>query len=557
MSADVRDLGVLLQLRVKLLLRRGISRYTRSARDAAPVRLVIALLVAGWILVSLVVPLTFYFVQALANPHSRTALGPSLAFYLSAGEALIFFYAVTSLAVTFTTRNDLALLLATPVSPAVVFGEKILSASLGFSLILVIAAPGLIGIGRALHAGIGYDLLVLLAILLAPLLPVALAMLLLLAVLRWFPPARVRGGVAVLGLVVGMTFFIALQLFSSSGAGHPTALPSLPAALPSTWLGGSLAAGALGQVGASLAYLLGAALLALLTFGVATALSARLLVTGIATYQQVGRRARQPAGIHPRSRHFPAAHRLGDSPFMALLHVDWLSLRRDPQGLVTLAYPLVIVGFYAYRIFGDPSTMSALGGTAFLHGSLYAMLTFTGILLAGSLAPLVVNREGYSLYLLALAPLRVRTVLLARWMICLIPIVTVTEVILVAGALFLRIPWDQALLAGFALAALVTALIAVNVAVNVLWPRFEARTGRRSGSYLAAIVSFVADLVVGGAIFTLLTVTLALWGSIAALLTALALFLVAALVIAAAGLAGSYLLGGFLTGRRPIPYSAP
>src|SRR5438270_222509 len=192
MTDSTYDLLVLLRLRLNLLLRWSLSRYTRSAKTAAPIRLIVMLLLLLWFLSLLIRSATTILNSVLSGSQGRTIVAPFLAWGTSVTALIIFLYAIVTLAGTLTYRSDLKLLLLTPISPRVILAEKILAVSLGFSPLLLLTLPAVLGIGHALHLGPIYDLMVLAMVILVPIGPVSLAMLLLLAVLRLVPPARVQ-----------------------------------------------------------------------------------------------------------------------------------------------------------------------------------------------------------------------------------------------------------------------------------------------------------------------------------------------------------------------------
>lgn len=567
MSSGLRDLWVLIRLRWRLLLRIALSRYTRSAREAAPIRLIVGVVLVLWFVASLVIPVTFAMSQAYTGPDGLARFTSTAVTTSSAVTLLVFFYAVLSLVNALTGGGDLRLLLLTPISPRLIAGFRILAVALGFSPVLLFGVPGLLAAGHALHFGVEYTVAVFLLILIVPIAPVALATLLVLAVLRWLPPARARTVTTALGVVLGAGLFIASQLFfygrAYSGGGTVPTL-SLPAWLPSTWPGRGLVALGAGQADRATLYLGATVLLAAALCGVAVELAGRLLETGGATYAEVGRRrtrvgiVRLRAGTgEPAARPIVAvsAPRLFRRiRWLPLLHKDWLTFRRDPQRLATLVYPLLLVGFYLYRLLGQRALFSTVESTTFLASALYAILVFSIVILIGPTAATIVNREGRSLYLLALAPLPVRDLLVAKWTFVAVPVVAVIEIILGIGAHILGIDPGQALLAGLVLAALSIALSGVALTINLIWPRFESENPRRQGSGIANIVGIITDFGIGGISCALLIAAIEIWPSYPAVAAALALgvFLVTGGSGVLALIFGTRVLANLLTSdRRP------
>jgi hypothetical protein len=364
----------------------------------------------------------------------------------------------------------------------------------------------------------------------------------------------------VLGALLGASFFIAVQLFTSARAlgRRPAPPPALPGALPITWPGHVLGALALSRPGTAALYLLGSLALAAALFAVASGLSARLFARGWANYHEVGRPKRPEESTGQQARLQPSApidlHPPPERPlrpsWRALLHKDWLTLRRDPQRLVQMGYPLIIVSFYAYRIFEARSSSSPGSGTAgFFDISLYIMLTFTSIFVLSSIAPPIVNREGRSLYLLALSPLSSRAILLSKWVICVIPILAIAEAFLVAGALILQIEPIRVVVTAIALAALIIALAGLVISVNLIWPRLDSDNPRRQVSGTATLVSLVSEAIIGGFFCLLLVLTFNLWSHLplVSLAAGLSLLLLTGAITSTTSVVGPRLLQALLT----------
>src|SRR5207248_1034454 len=175
-----------------------------------------------------------------------------------------------------------------------------------------------------------------------------------------------------------------------------------------------------------------------------------------------------------------------------LLGKEWRTLRRDPQVWAPLLYPLFIMGFWLYRTFsqGAATGTVATGRAALLPsvGLFYGTLTFVTYFLLTFLALPLINREGRSLYLLALAPLTARDIRRAKWAFCVLPALALVEGLVVAGAVILRMPPAEALLGALAFASLVVALAGALLLVSLVWPRLDWDNPRRRVSGTATLV---------------------------------------------------------------------
>lgn len=554
MNLLVRDVGIVLRLRARIFSRLLLSRFTPEAKRAAPYRLALLLLVGGALLALFGLTLGHLLTVAFTGQSLRPFLLPALVWSPTAAIVGIFFYAVLSLTATFTYRNDLSLLMLTPLSPRVVLADKLFAVCASFSvLMLVVGLPDLIGAGRALQAGAGFSLVALLVVLTVPIPAAALAMLLSILVLRWLPPARARGGSAVIGTIVAAMLYTAAQTFGDVKVRFPWGNVNV---VPAVWPGRALSAAVDGHMGVALLYLVSFVVLALGLAALAVNRAAFLLASGWAVYGEIGRRSARartrPSLIHStmlrsRARYSPT--------WWPLVRKEWLTLRRDPKLLAQLAYPLLIEGYSFYHAFGNPFTAHAITGrlARFFAASLYLSSSMTALFLLSVLALPIVGREGRSLYLLGLVPIRPGYLLLAKVLFCLAPVVVLLEVLLVtmAARLLSMSPW-QTIYVGAVLLALVSALACWLVCVGLMWPRLTSDGSRRQVNGTALLIGPTS----GGVLCTVVGFLLA--GSFtshpasswAPFVAGAAIFLLTGAIIAAVFSVGPRIFQNLLTGER-------
>jgi len=523
MSTALADLRVLLRVRAILLMRRGTRRYSSRAKAAAPVRFGLTVAAAVIVIATIIGPLSGLL--TLSNSMPASTLERTLSTGSSASWLVIFFYALVSMVALLTYRSDLNLLLLTPVSPRLALAEKILSLALGFVPLLLLALPVLLGFGHEFHAGWSFGLVALLVLGLLPVAPASLAMLLVVPVLRLLPPARGKTIVTILGTILGGALFVGQQLLIGSHAGpsRNVVAPSLPAWLPTTWPGRTLSASALHHTQDVFVFGAGMVLITTVLFVLAVETSARAFTTGSATYREVARRSTRSA---TRTRRSWGDVDHGRRPrWWPLVHREWLMLRRDAQRLAALLYPLIVVGFYLYRLV----SLRSEGGTFTLvmQDSLYGLAAFAAIVLIGALAPTLVNREGRSLYLLAMAPLTPLDIVVAKWMVCLIPSIPLVQALYAGSAAYLGETAVQIIVSAPILAALTASLAALALAVNLVWPKLGATEPRKQASGTASIVGFIAEAVVCVIVVGLLALTFSApiptWARVVTAATALAI----------------------------------
>jgi ABC-2 type transport system permease protein len=482
MIDTLRDTTILARLRLRIFSRLILPRFTAEAQRSAPYRLTMLVLLGSSFLFLVSMGLGFLLSRSLHGQVAGSYLFPAFVWAPTAAMIGIFFYAVLSVIGTFTYRNDLTSLMLTPISPRLVLTDKLLAVSMSFSaLLLIVGFPELIGAGRSLHAGLTFDLAAFLVVVLIPIAPVALATLLTIVVLRWLPPASARSATVVFGMAAAAALYIGSDSLGRVTITVPSGHWSL---IPTTWPGQALVAAAQGHNSVVAVYLGASVLFAVGMTALAVDRSAHLLASGWTIYHEVGRRRRVDSRSTAREGRLRAiSQRLSWRPALwPLLRKEWLTVRRDPKLLAQLVYPLVIEGYTFYRAFGNPFTAHPVTGrlVRYFASLLYISTSLTALFLLTILALPIISREGRSLYLLGMLPVRARDVLLAKVIFCLVPVLVLTEWLLVfVAARLLVLSWQQTLFSALVLGALVTALACWLVCVGLIWPRLSSDQSRR------------------------------------------------------------------------------
>jgi len=531
------DIATLLRLRWRLLRRTGMRGG--PARNRGGSFIVGGLIVGALLLqfsVLIVGGLGALLSRGLEDPRGRAALAQALAGVSSSVSLLLFLLALPAMLALLTYSSDLKLLLLTPLRPQALLGEKLATvygALAGPTLAL--GLPLLIAIGRAAGVDTPYYPLALFALLALPVLPVALSMLLTVAVLRLFPPARARAVTAVLGALLSGGVYVGSQLLINPSTYARVAGPSRLLTwaargpwdlLPTAWPGHALGLCVGGNIGAAVAYLAAAALPTAAMAVLAVTLSARLFATGWATYHEVGRRRRkifasglrrpapEPGGsgalFGAETR--PARRATRWPAWWPLVGKEWRTLRRDPQVWARLLYSFVVIGFLFWQNLNRALSASppADGGRPALLGllSFFGLLVFLLWLPLTTLALPAINREGRSLSLLALAPVSPRGILLAKWVFCVAPSLLLAEALLLAGAVLLHLSAAEVLLGVCALVSIAVAVSGALLLVSLIWPRLDWDNPRKQVSTEASLAGGIGGLLLIGASGGLLALTL-------------------------------------------------
>ena len=595
MNTVCGDIAILLRLRLRLLRRAGMRGGPARNRGGSFIvggLVVGALLLQFGVLI--VGGLTAVLSRGLGTAQGRAALTSALAGLSSSLSLFLFLLAMPAVLALLTYSSDLKLLLLTPLRPWTALGEKLATVYGALTgPVLVLGLPLLIAIGHAAGAGALYYPLALLVLLLLPVPSVSLAMLLVVAVLRRVPPARARAVSAILGALLSGGIYVGAQLLASPSAyeraaGPPRLLTGAARGpwglLPVAWPGRAIGLFIAGDGGTAAILLAAAVVLAVVLAVLAVALPARLFATGWATYQEVGRRPRKTSPAVPtadRGASVVALGRIGalsssaGSPhtlapsgtaalptllgtasllsggagsteraaarrgalrpaWWPLVGKEWRTLRRDPQVWARLLYSFVVIGFLLWQNLSRASFAAPDAGGSISLGVLgfFGLLCFLLWLPLTTLALPAINREGRSLFLLALAPVSAREILLAKWVFSVAPSLIVAEVLLLAGALWLRLSPPQVLLGACALAGIAVAAAGALLLVSLVWPRLDWDNPRKQvstqASLLGGLGGFALMAVSGGLL--VLTLFLSARHPLLALAAGAALFALTGLV---------------------------
>ncbi|HEU5099743.1 MAG TPA: hypothetical protein VFU22_12020 [Roseiflexaceae bacterium] len=369
-------------------------------------------------------------------------------YLLALPSAVLFFTLVLMVLTSFTTvlsslylSGDMDLLLAAPVPMRAVFVVKFFGGLLvPYTLLFFLFGPFLLGFGQGLGWGAAFFVAAVIALLLLPLLPTGVGALLVMAVVRVIPARRAREIVGVISGMVGISWYIFSQ-FSSQLAPRVANARTLDylrrfdsPLLPSAWASRALIGAGMGDWAALAIYGGLFAALSIGAFAVCVVLAERLYYAGWSNMStQGGRVRRRPKTSANQSLVFRLSSLVLSRQSAAVLHKDLRVFPRDLSNLQQLIFPLVLAGIWTFRLitdgspFGDtrqPSIFRSLGMLASAGISFYICLV-----LSSALAGPGISREGRGFWLLKVAPIDARNILLGKLALAYLPFPTV-------GALF-------------------------------------------------------------------------------------------------------------------------
>jgi ABC-2 type transport system permease protein len=509
--------GKLLRLRLVILL----SSFRRARLRRKIGMILLAIIVLGALAGAFAI--SFMLLRLMRSPQLATYVGELRPFLDSMPTLIIsgafFGILVTSFGVLLQAlylAGDMDFLLSAPVPVRAVFITKLLQAILpNFSLILLFGLPVLYGMGASSGYNLLYYPLVLVVLAVLALAAAGISSLLVMAVVRIFPARRVA---EVLGFVVGIISLLCSQSgqfanWSKVGQDQVGAALRLVTRANSPWSPLSWAGRGLVDFGEG-RWLTGIGLL-VLTIGAAGGLfmfslatAERLYIAGWSSLQVSAQKKKPIRAAAPaqerRSILAGLAERSLPQPVRAIMAKDFLVLRRDLRNLSQLVTPMIFGVIYSAMLVRNNGAVPAGRGeapewfmylmkNAIVYGNIGVSL-FVSWSLISRLASMGFGQEGRSYWLLKTAPLKAWQLLLAKYLVAVLPSLAIGWFFILAISLLQRAS-PMVLLFGILVVGLdIAGLAGLNLAFGVAGAKFDWEDPRymvRGGmGCLAALAGF-------------------------------------------------------------------
>ena len=381
---------------------------------------------------------------------------------------------------------------------------KLLQAILpNLAIISLFALPVLFGIGAANSYNILYYPFVLITISSLALAAAGVSALLVMIIVRVFPARRVAEVLGFFGAILAMVMsqagnIINMGDFSPGDAQIGQALNLVEKAnspwVPFSWAGRGLISlgqgdwlSALGLLTLTLSISLGIFWIALLT-------AERWFYTGWAGMQVVAtKRKKSRRRTADPSRKSMEIFRWIPLDVRAIIRKDFLLLRRDLRNLSQLVTPLIFGVIYSFMLLRNgndtaaqglgqaPSLVTQAVKTALVYSSV-GISIFVGWMLLARLAMMAFSQEHQSYWIIKSAPVSVRRLLMAKFLVAYLPTVTLgilflSVIVLLQGAA--RNIWTYGL---FVVALSNSGLTGISLAFGVAGARFDWKDPRKMNS---------------------------------------------------------------------------
>lgn len=327
--------------------------------------------------------------------------------------------------------------------------------------------------------------------------PMAVAVWLVVVLVRLVPARRVKDAAAILVGVVGFGV-AAVDVVAAVGSGHSSGVDvahfatglQVPDWLPPAWAAHGLAATAAGHLGPALgdtALLLG---LAIVAVPLALVTAAPLVRDGWFRSQYASPRRRRSG----RWVRLPAT--------VAVLRKDWRLLRRDPAQLIQLLLPIGLFAVYLLSP-GGTGTQGLFRDFPAWYGPLTTS-AFAALFAASGLGLRAVGAEGGRFWCLRGSPLSASALLLSKAALPALISVGSSLTLLLSAELREGLSPAAMMLSASMLCLLVCGLSGLATGMGAIWPRLDWTDPRRA----VGIGLAVAFMVVGSTYIVICVVAL-------------------------------------------------
>ena len=497
MKGFIGEIGLLLRPRLWPVLNRGLSRSTRGGAAR--------LLVLGSVGAAFWWGLFWISWRVLRYFQGIEDIGDLLAYKLLSmilivSFALLLFSSIlTSLSKLYLSR-DLFLVHAMPVAGHRIFAARWLDSTADSSwMVIVFTLPVFLAYGIVFGAGAAYYANTLLALAVLAAIASALSALLVMVGVMLVPATRMRSVVILLGVLLFVVLYLAIRLVRPEQLVNPEVFDSVlvyistlqaPAApfLPSTWAYDCIQAALRGSVRTSLFHLALAA-------SFAAALACLLVLTADAFYfkgfsktQTAAARVIRSSGVSER------LFRFLPGPVRAFTVKEIKTFLRDQAQWTQLFLIAALLVIYIYNFDALPLEKSPIQTVylqnlfSFLNMGL-ALFVLTAVTARFAYPAVSLEREAF--WLVKTSPLSLRAFLLIKFFIYYLPLLVLTEILIVGTNLLLKVTPFMMTLSTVTVFFLVPGIVAIGIGLGAAYPDFKAENPTQTVTSFGGLVFMI------------------------------------------------------------------
>jgi len=412
---------------------------------------------------------------------------------------LIFSSILTSLSKLYLSK-DLALVHSMPVSRGKIFLARWMESTLDSSwMVLIFSLPLFLSYGIVYKTGVFYYAMVSLNLLPFCLMASSLSVLAVMVVALLLPAGRIRGVFVFLGLFLVLLLVIVFRLIRPEKFVNPESLTpfiiylrtmdsSHSAWLPTTWFFDTLRASLTGAAkdaffNSSLSWSFAISLIFITTWA-----SRVIYFKGLSKAQVVPRRLFTSRGFSPMEG-FPFSYLSG--PVRAFTAKEIKAFLRDQTqwSQIFLVGALIVIYLYNFSVL--PLEQSSIR-IAYLQNVLsFLNIALAAFVLAAVSARFVfpaVSQEGEAFWIVRSSPISIRTFLWIKFFVYFLPLLILSEVLIVVTNLLLHVTPLMMVLSVLTIFFMVPGIVSMGLGLGAMYPDFRAENPAQSVTSLGGLI---------------------------------------------------------------------
>jgi ABC-2 type transport system permease protein len=509
MKGFIVEIGRLLRPRLWPVLNRGLSRGTRGG--AARLLALGGVGAAFWWGLFWVAWRVLRYFQGIEDIGDLLAY-KLLSMILIVSFALLLFSSILTCLSTLYLSRDLPLVHSMPVAAHRIFAARWIDSTADSSwMVIVFTMPVFLAYGIVFGAGALYYANTLLALAMLAAIASALSAMLVMAGVMLVPATRMRSVVLLVGVLLFVVLYLAIRLVRPEQLVNPEVFDSVlvyisalqaPAApfLPSTWAYDCIQAALGGAVRTSLFHLALAA-------SFAAAMACLLVLTADAVYfkgfsktQTAAARVIRGNGLSERLLGFLPG------PVRAFAVKEIKTFLRDQAQWTQLFLIAALLVIYIYNFDALPLEKSPIQTVylqnlfSFLNMGL-ALFVLTAVTARFAYPAVSLEREAF--WLVKTSPLSLRAFLRIKFFIYYLPLLVLTEILIVGTNLLLQVTPFMMALSTVTVFFLVPGIVAIGIGLGAAYPDFKAENPTQTVTSFGGLVFMITCAVYIGLVILL------------------------------------------------------
>lgn len=470
---------------ILVLLRPRMLSF-RNAKNRSAARLLVfgglgAAFWGGIFTVSLRILDYFQSIEELGDILAWKLLSMVIIIYFS---LLIFSSILTALSKLYLSK-DLMLVHALPAPARNIFLARWIESAMDSSwMIIIFTLPVLVSYGIIYSGGIWYYLLILLVMLFLSATASILSAIVVMITVIIIPPGRIKSIFIFLGLLLFLLLYMAFRLIRPERLVDPEAFstalaylsvietPSSPL-LPTTWAFNALMTALTGRAASSAMDIFLLMAFAGLMISVAVIIADAFYARGVSKSQTARKTlfGRRSFDLLPRLLFFLPP------PVQAYTVKEIRTFFRDQTqwSQIFLIGALIVIYIYNFKVL--PLERSPMP-TVYLQNLLsflnMGLAAFVLTAVAGRFAYPAVSTEGEAFWLVRAAPIRIRAFLWIKFFIYFVPLMILTQILIIATNLLLQVTPFMMVLSVATMMLVVPAVVALGIGLGAAYPDFNA-----------------------------------------------------------------------------------